>query len=122
MGLHLFLSRKFTTSGCGFGACNGLTLLVGKGNRRRKIRACELHDRASDVILLVWRQTAHGLKRFIEESCHRHNIRLKGPKSRLLFDGRPTSPIPSLGRISFRRPDIALAIEELHEVHPGVRI
>jgi hypothetical protein len=35
-----------------------------------------------------------------------------GGSGRLLFDGRPTSPISSLGRISFRRADIALAIEE----------
>ncbi|HMA71891.1 MAG TPA: hypothetical protein VKP67_10445 [Xanthobacteraceae bacterium] len=75
-GSHLLIARKFTPAGSGLGASDGPALLGRKGNRRRKIRACELHNGTRDVILIVRRQTAHSLKCFIKELCHGRNIGL----------------------------------------------
>jgi hypothetical protein len=77
-GPHLFLGREFTAGGGGPGAGNRLALFGRKDNRRVRIGACELHDGARDVILLVGRQTTHVLHCFVEELCHGDNIGLGG--------------------------------------------
>jgi hypothetical protein len=52
-GPHLFVGCEFAAASGGPGAGNRLALLGRKHNRRSKIGACKLHDRARDVILIV---------------------------------------------------------------------
>ena len=52
-GSHLFVGREFTTVSGGPGAGNRRALFGRKDNRRRKIGACELHDGARYLILIV---------------------------------------------------------------------
>jgi hypothetical protein len=74
-GPHLFFGCELTAVSGRLGASNRLALVGRKDNRYRKIGACKLHDGSRYVILIVRRQTTHGLHSFIEELCHGHNIR-----------------------------------------------
>jgi hypothetical protein len=67
-----------------------------------KIGACKLHDGARDVILVVGRQTTHGLHCFIEELGHGHNIGPGGVEVEQLA-GRCSDVPPHAGRRPRRR-------------------
>ena len=74
---HLLVGCEFTAVCGGLGASNRVALFGRKDNRRSNIGPGKQHNGSRDIILIVRRQTTHGLHCFIEKLCHDRNIGLE---------------------------------------------